>query len=188
VLSLLPCCPIDQKLTLRFAQFTQSNPDERARANTLAEGMATECTVVVIDQGSGDDAEFFELLSGDPGDIGQDNAASDEEVSEFIPVLFRLGEGEPALVAEGEPIKIGWAKASPKIDKAVLNESDVFLLDAGWEIFVWLGQQSDRTERLAAMSHIDAYGLREPRAKYLPSSIIKSGYESIRFQSFFFEQ
>jgi hypothetical protein len=158
------------------------------RANALAESMATEGTVVVIDQGSNDDADFFALLSGDAGDIGPGNGASDEEVTEFMPVLYRLGGGDPEMVAEGEPIKIGWAKASPKIDKALLNESDIFLLDAGWEIFVWMGEQADRSERLGAMGHIDKYGLQEPRAKHLPSSIVKSGYESFKFQSFFYEQ
>jgi gelsolin len=158
------------------------------RANTLAESMSTEGTAVVIDQGSSDESDFYALLSGDAGDIQQDNGASDEEVTDFVPLLYRLGGGHPEKVAEGEPIKIGWSKASPRIDKALLIESDVFLLDAGWEIFVWMGKEADRSERLGAMGHIDAYAGQEPRAKHLPTSIIKSGYESFKFQSFFYEQ
>ena len=154
--------------------------------------MATECTVTVLDQGTNDASEegdgFWALLTGNAGDIGQSDEASDDEVVEFMPLLYRLGGHSPELVAEGEPIKIGWAKASPKIDKAVLDESDIFLLDAGWEIFVWMGKNADRSERLGAMGYIDTYGQKEVRAKYLPSSIVKSGYEASKFLSFFYEQ
>jgi len=167
-----------------------SSPEERMRANTLAEGMATECTAVVLDQGANDDSaeEFWAVLAGDAADICQGDDTSDEEVSEFTPKLYRLGGGAPEVVAEGEPIKIGWTSASPKIDKALLDEADTFLLDSGWEIFVWMGKNSDRSERLGAMNYIDTYGQHEARAKHVPSTILKSGYESFKFQSFFYEQ
>lgn len=79
--------------------------------------MATEGTVVVMEQGDseGDAAEFWEIMEGDMGDIAEADE-EDELVEEFVPTLFRLDAagGEATEVAQGEPIKIGWAKASPR--------------------------------------------------------------------------
>eukprot|EP00541_Cyclophora_tenuis_P011356 CAMPEP_0116560586 /NCGR_PEP_ID=MMETSP0397-20121206/11080_1 /TAXON_ID=216820 /ORGANISM="Cyclophora tenuis, Strain ECT3854" /LENGTH=380 /DNA_ID=CAMNT_0004086575 /DNA_START=55 /DNA_END=1197 /DNA_ORIENTATION=- len=170
-----------------------SNHEERNRANALAESMATECTVVVLDQGVNDEgdeaADFWSTIPGDMGDIGEAQP-DDNQVTEFVPCLFRLpgkGEGEVTKVAEGEPVKIGFGRPVPKIPKSSLDDTDVFLLDAGWELFVWMGKQADRSERLAAMNHIDAYGNSNPRAKHLPVSIIKSGWETSDFNNYFVE-
>lgn len=171
--------------------FPQSSPDERSRANILAEGMATEGTVTVLDQGSGDEEAqvFWDALGGFEDDIaGADGG--DEEVTEFTPTLYKLpgNGGAPEMIAEGEPVKIGWGKPTPKIDRSTLNTSDVFLLDAGWELFVWQGKESDRSERLHSMAQVDAYGAFMPRAKHVPVSVIKEGYEPSDFEGYFLEQ
>ena len=61
--------------------------------------MATECTVTVLDQGTNDASEegdgFWALLTGNAGDIGQSDEASDDEVVEFMPLLYRLGGHSP---------------------------------------------------------------------------------------------
>jgi len=166
---------------------TQSNPDERIRANKVAEGMCSEGTVVVLDQGDDQVAEFWTPLGGYEEDIAPaDN--QDEEVVEFVPTLYKLGDGEPQVVAEGEVVKIGFGKPTPKISFSELDTADVFLLDAGWELYVWQGKASDRSERLACMGQVDAYGQFMPRAKHLPVSIIKEGYETSNFKSYFIEE
>lgn len=178
---------------MRFFVFssTQSNPHERARANALAEGMAIEGTVAVFDQGAGDEdaTEFWERLGGYQDDIAEGDDA-DEQVQEFTPTLYRLpgDSGVPEMIAEGEPVKIGWGKPTPKIAKSLMDTTDVFLLDAGWELFVWTGKESDRSERLAAMGHVDAYGKYMPRAKHLPVSIVKEGYETSEFNGYFIDE
>lgn len=168
---------------------TQSNPDERIRANKVAENMCTEGTVVVLDQGANDDEEegFWTPLGGFTKDIAPVDT-KDEEVVEFVPTLYKLGDGEPEIVAEGELVKIGFGRPTPKISKSMLDTGDVFLLDAGWELFVWQGKESDRSERLACMGQVDAYGKYMPRAKHLPVSIIKEGYETPTFNSYFIEE
>ena len=150
--------------------------------------MATDGTVVVLDQGDGDAdaAAFWEALGGYEDDIVEEQE-DDEEVTEFVPTLYRLpGDGDvPEMIAEGELLKIGWGKPTPKISKSLLDTTDVFLLDTGWELVVWMGKESDRSERLAAMGHVDAYGQFMPRAKHLPVSILKEGYETSAFDDFF---
>lgn len=163
-----------------------SNPDEKSRSNRLAENMCTQGTVVALDAGADDDEAFWGYLEAD-GDIGPEDEG-DEDVEEFSPLLFKLdGEDEPAQVAKGEPVKFGFGRASPKIPKASLDPADVFLLDAGWEVFVWIGNEAERTEKIKAMSWADNYCREDPRTADLPLTMVKNGYEPSSFASHFYE-
>mgnify|MGYP005847478859 CR=1 FL=1 len=161
----------------------QANPDEKARANAHAETMCTQGTIKVLDQGEGDDSDgdFWGFL-GD-GEI-QPPVEGDEDVEEFAPVLYKLGDGEPEKIAEGEKVKIGFAPASAKLDKSLLDESNVFLIDAGWELFCWIGSGASRDEKLMAIQKSDKYANANNKM-YLPLTIVKSGYESPVFDKYF---
>ncbi|CAB9520579.1 Gelsolin (Fragment) (Partial), partial [Seminavis robusta] len=163
-----------------------AKPLEKADSNVWAENMCTMGTVVVLDQGQGDDSEdkFWAYL-GD-GDI-QTDAADDEGVTEFTPLLYRV-DGSIAKdlekVAEGSPVQ----KTSTDykcLNKGDLKDDDVFLLDSGWEIYVWIGSKADRYEKIAAMFAADKYSKMDPRTLELPVEIVKSGAESDRFLSYF---
>ena len=139
-----------------------------------------------MQQGDGDEdvKEFWEYL-GD-GEI-QSKVEAEEEVSEFTPLLFRV-DGNPKKelekVGEGSAVQKP-GKIAQCLDKGALDDSDVFLLDSGWEIFVWMGSGADRSEKIAAMGAADRYALMEPRAADLPVTIVKSGKESALFNSYF---
>lgn len=164
-----------------------ANPDEKARANTVAENMCTQGTVTSLDQGSDEDEGFWKYLEGD-GEI-TDADEDDSTVEEFTPLLFKIVPNEePVQVAKGEPVKIGFGKASAKISRSALEESDVFLLDSGWEIFVWLGKDADRSEKVSAMAHADAYCKEDPRTADLPLTLCKSGYETSTLNGYFFDE
>lgn len=161
-----------------------ANPDEKARSNTLAEKMCTQGTVVVLDQGQGDEeaADFWAYLGA--GEIG-DEDDGDEHVEEFAPLLFKLSadpDEEPEQVAKGETVKVGFAPPAPKLSRAALNDNDVFLLDAGWEIFLWMGSGADRGEKLAAMGKAEAYCKEDLRTADLPLTFCKSGSEPASFR------
>mmetsp|Transcript_81753 Transcript_81753/g.122808 ORF Transcript_81753/g.122808 Transcript_81753/m.122808 type:complete len:376 (-) Transcript_81753:180-1307(-) len=165
-----------------------ANPDEKARAIKFAEKMCTEGTVTVLEQGAGDeeDAAFWAYLK--EGEIAE--AADDDHiVEEFTPLLFKLPEGDDDLeeaeqVGKGEKVKIGFTTQC-KISKDLLDESDVFLLDAGWELFLWIGKNADRSEKLGAFAKADKYCQADLRTVDLPLSIVKSGYEQADFNNFF---
>jgi hypothetical protein len=107
-------------------------------------------------------------------------------LTEFMPLLFRV-DGNPKnkleLAEKGafveEPGKIIRC-----LDRGVLDENDVFLLDSGWELFVWIGNSS---EKIAAMGAADRYAEMEPRAATLPVTVVKSGSETTLFLSYFLE-
>lgn len=163
-----------------------ANPDEKARANALAERMCTQGTVTVLDQGSGDsdDTTFWGYLEED-GDI-QEADDADEGIEEFCPLLFKLAsdpDDEPEQVAKGEEVRYGSPVA--RIGRDNLNEADVFLLDAGWELFLWMGSGADSSEKVAAMGKAEAYAKEDPRTADLPLTLVKSGYEPYEFSAFF---
>lgn len=164
-----------------------ANPDEKARSNRLAENMCTEGTVQTLDQGAADDEaiDFWAYL-GD-GEI-QEADEGDELVEEFAPLLFKLPDDpdeEPIQVAKAEKVHVRFGAPSLKLDRSHLDEKDVFLLDAGWELFLWIGENSDRSEKLAAIAKADAYCKEDPRTSDLPFTIVKSGYETFSFNQYF---
>lgn len=166
-----------------------ANPDEKARANDVAEKMCTGGTVQVLDQGSGDDGdtEFWAYLG--EGEI-QEEDDLDNAVEEFSPLLFKLSsdpDEEPEQVAKGELVKMRFGRPAPRLKRDSLDEGNVYLLDAGWELFLWIGSESDREEKLSAMAKADAYCREDTRAADLHLTLVKSGYENSDFKGYFFD-
>mmetsp|Transcript_23815 Transcript_23815/g.36201 ORF Transcript_23815/g.36201 Transcript_23815/m.36201 type:complete len:375 (-) Transcript_23815:117-1241(-) len=164
-----------------------AKPLEKANSNTWAENMCTLGTATVLQQGDGDEeyTDFWEYLGND-GEIGPD-LQDDEEVTEFSPLLFRVdGDASKPLdqVASGTPIQ-KTSKVVSCLKKGDLDTADVFLLDAGWDIYIWIGKGSDHSEKLAAMGAADRYAKMEPRALNIPVTIVKEGSETDIFNSYF---
>lgn len=162
-----------------------AGPFEKNKANTEAEKLCTLGTVVVLDQGDGDEeaADFWAYL-GD-GAIGE--ATPDDEVQEFTPVLYQVTD-KPGV----EPVEVAQASASvtkghidAKVSRSLLDESDVFLLDAGWKVYVWIGSGADTSEKLMAFSKGDAYCQKDARTASASMEIVKSGKESADFEAYF---
>ena len=152
--------------------------------------MCTLGTAVVLDQGQGDDedTEFWNYL-GD-GEIQPAQDDDDEGETEFAPLLYRV-DGEMTkdleLVATGTPIQETSTQCTC-LHKSDLHEDDVFLVDSGWEIYVWIGKGADHYEKIAAMTAADKYskmGDNSGRTLELPVHIVKSGHETNRFLSYF---
>lgn len=167
---------------------TQANPDERAKANVVSEKMCTQGTTVTLEEGAEDvDGEPFWNLLGTDGEIGPAEDG-DENVQEFAPTLFRITDDYRVLhVAEAEKVRRGAASAvvQHKIDQSLLDDDDVFLLDAGWDVYLWIGNGSDKEEKVAGLAKADEYLQSTPRTANLPLTIIKSGWETPDFLEFF---
>lgn len=163
-----------------------AKPLEKAHSNQWAEKMCTLGTVATMDQGQDDEMEsdFWDLLGS--GTIGED-MNDDEGVTQCSPQLFRV-DGDASkdmeLIATGVPTQRS-SRYSGCFKRCDLKDGDVFLVDTGWEIFVWIGKDANRDEKLAAMTAADRYTKLDPRTLELPVHIIKSGNESQRFQEIF---
>lgn len=166
---------------------TGANPDERAKANIVSEKMCTQGTTVTLEEGDDANAEAFWEKVGTDGEIGPAEEG-DEEVKEFLPTLYRITDDYQVLrIAEAEKVRRGAASAVAQhfIKRSLLDDDDVFLLDAGWDVFLWVGNGSDKEEKMAGLSKADEYLQSTPRTANLPLTIIKSGWETADFLQFF---
>jgi len=146
-----------------------------------AEGLCSMGTVTVLAQGDGDDAdeEFWSYLDGGGESIGavstgwkdREDLANNLD-NEFQSKLF-LVDADPTKPLE--EVDLG---------KGSLDDNDVFLLDTGRKIFVWIGNGADPGEKVAALGAADRYATIEPRARELPVTVVKAGQEREGFFSF----
>mmetsp|Transcript_16895 Transcript_16895/g.39022 ORF Transcript_16895/g.39022 Transcript_16895/m.39022 type:complete len:399 (-) Transcript_16895:233-1429(-) len=178
-----------------------------------AEELCTLGVVTVLAQGDGDeeDSDFWNYLEGGDGGsnddskqrritssrgIGSGSSGYKERknmvsaLKDFKPKLFKV-EADPTTpltkVGLGTLVKkVTMSTMGGLFKKDCSDDRDVFLLDSGWEIFVWIGKSADCIEKVAAMGAADRYAKMEPRAKGLPVTIIKAGQEKLGgFWSFF---
>ena len=170
-----------------------------------AEALCSMGTVTVLTQGDGDDeaSEFWDYL--ERGGSGGSNHRSKSigrtstgwkdrndlagNLHEFKPKLFAV-DSDPTKPLEqvglGQLIKkAAKDKIGGFLNRGSLDDNDVFLLDTGWKIFVWIGKAADSGEKLAALGAADRYAEIEPRAKELPVTVVKAGKEREGFFSFF---
>ena len=162
-----------------------ANPDEKSRSNRLGETMCTQGTVTTLEQGEEED-DFWSFLQDD-GDISPADDL-DADIEHFAPLLFKLSADpnvDAEQIAQGGMKKSRFGPPQATLDKSLLHEGDTFLLDAGWEIFVWIGQDASRDEKVTAMANADAYCRQDPRTADLPLTLVKSGWETSDFNQYF---
>jgi hypothetical protein len=160
---------------------------EKAAAGYWAGKMCSLGSVTTLDHGDGDtsDEEFWGYLSGSEGDIGP-GTPDEVDMTDFTPILFQVaGDPTKALEKVGTGILCTKGKTEACLQKSALDDSSVYLVDAGWELFIWVGSGAETDEKVAAMGAADRYAEMEPRAKYLPVTIVKSGKECNQFLAYF---
>lgn len=162
---------------------SSANPDEKAKANIVGESMCTRGTVVVLDDGEDEDATDFWNYLGD-GEIAAPDDL-DRTVDSFAPVLFKLRKNADPEQVSKAGIKLRFGKPDPPIDKSLLVEDGMFLLDAGWELFLWMGNDVEKTEKLAAMAQAEAFAKIYARTIHLSLTLVKPGWESGDFLKYF---
>jgi gelsolin len=162
-----------------------ANVDEKARAAALAESMCTKGTAVILEDNDESTEAFWKYIDND-GDIGPaDNA--DDDVKEFAPTLYKFVGDNALQIAKAEQTATRWgAPSAATLSKSLLTDDDILLLDAGWDIFVWIGSGTDKSEKLNVVAKADKYvrtgGI---RTKFLPIHLVKSGFEESDFLQHF---
>jgi len=126
-----------------------------------------------------DSLRFLQFLGADKNtkiktekEGGDDKEA--EEQGNKIRQLWRLsdasGKMEFTKISEGNAIK-----------KSHLDGNDVFIFDAGHEIFAWIGKGASDKERTEAMVYAQQYLSKNNRPAFLPISRILQGGENPKF-------
>jgi len=150
---------------------------ERTKAAVLANAMADErengASVVVFDEGDSDLAPFWQFFGG-PQQIAAQAPAQEVYTEEHKKLLFKITDAaHPTKVAEGS------------LSKSSLSTNDIFVLDSGVAIFVWVGKAAPKKERKTSLQHAIDYIKREKRPNSLPISRILEGHENESFRIHF---
>jgi gelsolin len=176
---------LDKGLELYQMNGAKSSAGERMKAGQLARAIDDErkggVTIKVAEQGDGDAdfwPAFWEALGG-VGEISDDSGcdeAASKEASE-TKKLFRLKETDGALDFT--------LVASGKFDKGMLDSNDVFVLDQGQEVFVWVGKGASAAERKGGLQHAQDYLAKYNRPLALPITRVMDGGENEVFNTAF---
>ncbi|XP_065178187.1 gelsolin-like protein 1 [Sycon ciliatum] len=169
---------LDLGLTIYQFNGKTSNKDERMKANqfvTELKGKRGKAKSEVLDEAdTSKNHEFWKAL----GDGERTSSkADDSDVVGFTPVLFRLSDASGSLemtkVAEGQ-----------KFEKPLLDTNDVFLLDTGHQMFVWVGKGASKDERAKGMQYGHNYAMKT-KHPFVPIARIGEGQHVPAFDSMF---
>jgi len=149
----------------------ESNAFEKSKGGALAHN------IVAGRQGkakliSDADDDFWKILGGSISDIKAAHTALKPEVenlaidSEKV-VLFQLSDSTGKMVFS----KI----AEGKINASMLNTNDVFILDGGIQLFVWIGKRASASEKSQSMKYAEKYMKDNNRPMTLPVTRIGEG-------------
>lgn len=147
---------------------TQSSPFEKERtaqmAHNLAENRHGHCKVIVDVED--DNEEFWSLLGG-RGEIQAPSPDEDDEpLEEQETKMYVLSDA-------GGTIKITEVPA----DKSNLVSGDVCLIDAGHQVYVWIGNSSSKREHQVSMLVVEKHLKAMNRTKTTEVTRVLEGQE-----------
>eukprot|EP00009_Paramoeba_aestuarina_P003528 CAMPEP_0201506314 /NCGR_PEP_ID=MMETSP0161_2-20130828/235_1 /ASSEMBLY_ACC=CAM_ASM_000251 /TAXON_ID=180227 /ORGANISM="Neoparamoeba aestuarina, Strain SoJaBio B1-5/56/2" /LENGTH=368 /DNA_ID=CAMNT_0047900371 /DNA_START=102 /DNA_END=1208 /DNA_ORIENTATION=- len=173
---------LDKGTELYQMNGAKSSGGERMKAGALARAIDDErkgaVTIKVAEQGDGDGdfwPVFWEALGGE-GDISDESGCDKAAAAEASEVkkLFCLKE------ADGE---LSFNQVS--FAKETLDSTDVFIMDQGHEVFVWVGKGASEKERKGGLQHAQDYLSKYDRPLALPITRVMEGGENEVFNAAF---
>ncbi|PVH95491.1 gelsolin [Periconia macrospinosa] len=158
------------------------SPMEKMKAATVVNDLtlAKHVDVEVLSQEESRSRVVVDYLGGSDVDLLTTTFKAQRPVSAStereVKKLFRLSD------AEGD-LSFDLVKEGNAVGKGDLDPKDVFILDAGKEIFVWEGNGASRTERKMWLKVLQRYVARQTDAAGLAVSKVAQGNEGKAFWS-----
>mmetsp|Transcript_1302 Transcript_1302/g.1412 ORF Transcript_1302/g.1412 Transcript_1302/m.1412 type:complete len:378 (-) Transcript_1302:1455-2588(-) len=181
---------LDTALNLYLWNGKDSNFHEREKAlvftQNVVKARSGRTKLIVLDEGTNDDCPpFWNKIQGKKKVMGmvvkryniktEEEGGSDHKHVAFRKKMYRLtdrsGELKFTLCTKGNMSKdnmVNWRK---------LDSDDVFILDDGFKIWVWVGRRTSEREKAACLSYAAKYVKRYNRPTTLPIQKIEEGYE-----------
>lgn len=161
---------LDAGLTLVQMNGSKASLMEKQKGGELLRSICAERfgkpVTHIFDEGDRDAKVFWEPFGGEKT---MNEAVPDEE-QKSEKKMFRLSD------ATG---KMEFTEVAPKRES--LDTNDVFVFDAGFEVFVWIGKGATKEERSNGMGYATDYLFKHNRPKYLPISRVMEGGENQTF-------
>jgi hypothetical protein len=146
---------LDLGLQLFIYNGTNANRYEKTKGVEVAQKIKDQerggrASITVIDEDP-NNATFWQALGGkiNVTNPGEDDAAHERAAAESL-ALFKVSDASGQLEFSRVP-------TSGSLTKDLLDSNDVFILDAGSEIFVWVGRGSNPNEKREAMIYANQY-------------------------------
>jgi len=151
-------------------------------ATSLKDQRHFKQTIVNIEDGSDDNPDFWKPLGGkgpvkSASEGGSDTDADAGKSSMGLKKIVRVSDASGQL--KFDPIAEG--KLSPNS----LKTEDVFIVDSGYEIFVWVGKKSTVNEMKSGLQCAQTYLNQSGRPAYLPITKVVEGAHVPTFDAVF---
>lgn len=122
---------------------------------------------------------FWDTLGGKKPVKSAKEGGSDEQFEEKSTyILYRVSDASGKL----QIVEVGRA---PKLNKDMLDTNDCFILDAGSEIFTWIGKGATKQERKESMVTAQHFLTSQKKPHWTPISRVVEGGEIPLFKSKF---
>jgi len=168
---------LDNGLELILWNGTTAGIAEKRKAqelvNALREDRNGKPTIKILD-GLEDHEHFWKVLGGKPSSVAK---ATPDEVKAAGKSLYQLSD------STGE-LKITEVSKGT-IAKTSLKSEDVFIVDIGHHVFVWVGKGTTKKERGSAIKYATDYFAKQGRPAHVPITRVLEGAEPSAFGSAF---
>lgn len=170
---------LDMGLDLYQWTGAKSSMRERGRASQLVRAIDSERSgrpkVYVEQRGQESDA-FWKALGG-KADIAPPTSDESPDVSRTLR-LFRLSD---------ETGKMTFTKLQEglQLDRNLIDSKDAFVVDAGNEIYVFVGSKASEAEKLEGPKYAMKYMAENNRPSYLPLTVVREGGANSVFETVF---
>jgi len=165
---------------------SKSSTYEKMKSGQVVKAMRDErggkpvCTMHAEGEKDPDLVEFWKLIGGEGAIKSAADGGTDAQAAQTAKTerkLVRLSDSGGKLVCT--PVKTG------SFNKSDLDTSDVFIVDTGSEVFVWVGKKSSQGEKKNALGFAQKYITENNRPAFLPISRVLEGGENPIFNSLF---
>jgi len=156
----------------------KSSPHEKGKAGQFCQAIDHErkglAEITVHSEGDSDLDDFFKILGGTAADVKEkvENVFVARTKS-----LFRLSDATGKLeftkVCEG------------KVQRNQLQSSDVFIFDAGMDVYAWVGKNTSPNEKKSAITYANQYIINNDLPPWTSISRVLEASESAEFHTFF---
>ncbi|CAG8479422.1 5793_t:CDS:10 [Ambispora gerdemannii] len=164
---------LDTGITLYQLNGKNSQGAEKVKAAEFVRAVEAErngaTNIIVIDEGDREMPKFWEAL-GSKGEIKSADADVGTEAAHYEKKLYRLSDASGQIKFTQE--------ATGSIRKSHFDTNDVFLYDAGFEVFIWVGKNSTVKEKRYALDYAQKYIKEHARPEFTPISRVVEGGEN----------
>jgi len=159
----------------------KSQGSEKNKGSVLVHGINEQrdgkAKLHIVDEGDSETSEFFKLLGGTGKDKIADDTSDDAYDKDATKAMLRLSE---------EGGKFSFTKISEgTLSRKSLDTNDVFVIDTGFEIIVWIGKKASQAEKKLGLQYGVEYIKAHDKDHSTPLSRVLEGGEDQVFNSIF---